>query len=65
MSRKHTTRQQHTGWGAAIRKILPGDHIHDVAPISKQTAPTAVRLDAIDAAQAKRNRKNAKRKAEK
>ena len=46
-------------YGDAIRKILPGDHIHFVAPSSKD-APTSARLAAIDAANRKRARKLAK-----
>ena len=45
-----------------IAKCLPGDMIHDVAPSSAAKQTTKSRLEAIDAANAKRARKMAKRK---
>ncbi len=52
------------GWFAAITAILPGDHIHDVAPIHRTTPfgqDGVSKVAQLDAAQAKRARKNAKR----
>ena len=49
---------------AALAALLPGDHIHDIAPINRHASQTsAERLAQIDAAERKRNRKNAKRRA--
>ena len=48
---------------AALSALLPGDHIHHRSPLSYQSQTTAERLAAIDAAERKRNRKNAKRRA--
>jgi len=48
---------------AALAALLPGDHIHHRSPLSYQSQTTAERLAAIDAAERKRNRKNAKRRA--
>jgi len=47
---------------AVLAKRLPGDHIHHVAPTSKQSQSSMDKVAALDAAQAKRNRKNAKRR---
>jgi len=50
---------------AALAALLPGDRINDVAPISSKKnddEPQAM-VDAFDAAEAKRRRKAAKRKA--
>lgn len=48
-------------YAQVIRRLLPGDHIHHVAPTSK-AAPTSARVAAIDAANAKRARRMAKRR---
>lgn len=58
---KHRTNRGH--WGEAVAKLLPGDHIHHVAPSldRRASAPTSVRLAVIDAAAAKRRRKAAQR----
>lgn len=47
-------------WGALVAALLPGDHIHHVAPISKKKAPLEASLAAMDAAEAKRQRKRQK-----
>ena len=47
---------------ALLAALLPGDHIHHVAPTNRQTQSGLDRIEQVDAAQAKRNRKNAKRK---
>lgn len=48
---------------AALSAMLPGDHIHHRSPLSYQSQTSAERIAAIEAAERKRNRKNAKRKA--
>ena len=48
---------------AALAAMLPGDHIHHQASISRDSQTSADRVAAIEAAERKRNRKNAKRKA--
>ena len=45
---------------AALATLLPGDHIHNVAPISRQTQSSLDKVEAIDKAQAKRIRKQRK-----
>ncbi len=54
-------RKPRTGWGAAVSKILPGDHIHHQAPTSTSNDTRAM-IDALDAAAFKRMRKLEKRK---
>lgn len=55
-----------TTWGKAVSKILPGDYIHDVAPIN-QVSPFGQsgksRMEQVTAAEKKRIRKLAKRRA--
>lgn len=49
------------GYGSIISELLPGDHIHYTAPISYPASPGQARQDALDADEAKRLRKAAKR----
>jgi hypothetical protein len=49
-----------SAWGAIVAELLPGDHIHYVAPINR-TRDTKAMISAVDEARAKRARKNAKR----
>lgn len=48
-------------WATAIGSLLPGDHIHTQAPISRKKGSLEAAVAAIDAAQAKRDRKRAAR----
>lgn len=51
-------------WFAAIAGLLPGDHIHDVAPINRVSPfgqDGASKMDQVTRAERKRRRKNAKR----
>ena len=43
-----------SAWGKAVAKLLPGDHIHYVAPISKDEPSSAVRIAVIDEARLRR-----------
>jgi hypothetical protein len=45
---------------AALAILLPGDRIHDTAPVSRQTQSSLDKVEAIDKAQAKRIRKQRK-----
>lgn len=45
---------------ATINPLLPGDHIHHVAPINRARGITQAGIDAKDAAEAKRQRKLAR-----
>jgi hypothetical protein len=45
----------------SVGSLLPGDSIHYVAPINRQSQSSADRIAQIDAANAKRARKAAKR----
>lgn len=48
-------------WGRAVDKLLPGDHIHYTAPLNRPTIGLSPGgLDAIEAAQLKRLRKQQK-----
>lgn len=64
MTRKLTREEAgRAGWGERVAQLLPGDVIHDVAPISRKKAPLEVSVAAMDAAEAKRRRKREKRKS--
>ena len=49
---------------AALAAVLPGDHNHYVSPMQRLSQSGADKMEQKDAAVAKRNRKNAKRKAD-
>jgi hypothetical protein len=51
------SRQHRLNLFSALTALLPGDHIHAVAPINLHPAPREVTRSVIDAAKAKRERR--------
>lgn len=51
-------------WSQTISRLLPGDHIHSVAPSNRAIQTSGQRIDAIDAARLKRMRKQQQRAAQ-
>ena len=49
---------------AALAALLPGDHIHAVAPVSRFAQSNSTKVEQLAAAEAKRGRKAAKRLAD-